>query len=58
MTIIEDLVINDSALLIQLIGCNNITILDIHFVGSVLAIVWPEYYISKLIVVHTKCSNY
>ena len=40
---IEDVVINGSALLIQCIGCNSINILDIHFVGSVLAIAWPEY---------------
>ena len=43
---IEDLIINGSALLIQCIGCKNINILDIHFVGSVLVIAWPEYYLS------------
>ena len=44
--IIEDVVINGSALLIQCIGCNSVNILDIHFIGSVLVIAWPEYYLT------------
>ena len=42
----ENIVINGSALLIQCIGCNSISIFDIHFIGSVLVIAWPEYYLT------------
>ena len=44
--ILENIVINGSALLIQCIGCKSIYIFDIHFIGSVLVIAWPEYYLN------------
>ena len=40
---IEDVVITGSAFLIQCLGCNTVTILDIHCIGSPLVIAWPEY---------------
>ena len=39
----EDVVITGSAFIIQCLGCNSVTILDIHCIGSPLVIAWPEY---------------
>ena len=44
---IEDVVITASAFIIQCLGCNTVTILDIHCIGSPLVIAWPEYYLSS-----------
>ena len=44
---IEDVVITGSAFLIQCLQCNTATISNVLFVGSVLVIAWPEYYIMK-----------
>ena len=44
---IEDVVITGSAFLIQCLGCNTVTILDIHCIGSPLVIAWPEYDLSS-----------
>ena len=44
---IEDVVIIGSAFIIQCIGCNTVTILDIHCIGSPLVIAWPEYDLSS-----------
>ena len=41
---IEDVVITGSAFLIQCLQCNTATISNILFIGSVLVIAWPEYY--------------
>ena len=41
---IEDVVTTASAFLIQCLQCNTATISNVLFVGSVLVIAWPEYY--------------
>ena len=43
----QDVIITASAFLIQCLGCNTVTILDIHCIGSPLVIAWPEYYLSS-----------
>ena len=42
---IEDVVITGSAIIIQCINCNVVNIMNVVFIGSVLVIAWPEYYL-------------
>ena len=42
---IENVVITSSAFLIQCLQCNNVIISNTLFIGSVLVIAWPEYFL-------------
>ena len=42
--IIEEVIITGSALIIQCLQCNTVTVSNTQFVGSVLVIAWPDPY--------------